>query len=74
MITVGAVGPDDLPTGFSNESGALDLSAPGIGILTAVPGSFDPDATKDGFAQLDGHVVRRADGRRRDRLGARRAP
>ena len=29
VITVGAVGPDDRPTGFSNESGALDLSAPG---------------------------------------------
>ena len=50
VITVGAIGPDDKPTGFSNESGALDLSAPGIGILTAVPGSFDPDATTDGFA------------------------
>ena len=54
VITVGAVGPDDKPTGFSNESGAVDLSAPGIGILTAVPGDFDPDATKDGFSFVDG--------------------
>jgi hypothetical protein len=54
VITVGAIGPDDEPTGFSNESGALDLSAPGIGILTAVPQEFDPDGTPDGFASLAG--------------------
>ena len=54
VITVGAIGPDDRPTGFSNESGALDLSAPGIGILTAVPAAFDPDGTPDGFAALAG--------------------
>jgi hypothetical protein len=54
VMTVGAVGPDDKPTGFSNESGALDLSAPGIGILAAVPAGFDPDGTSDGFASLDG--------------------
>ena len=54
VITVGAIGPDDKPTGFSNESGAVDLSAPGIGILTAVPAAFDPDGTPDGFAVLDG--------------------
>ena len=54
VITVGATGPDDAPTGFSNESGALDLSAPGIGILTAVPARFDPDGTRDGFALVAG--------------------
>jgi hypothetical protein len=54
VITVAAIGPDDKPTGFSNESGAVDLSAPGIGILTAVPAAFDPDGTPDGFAALAG--------------------
>jgi subtilisin family serine protease len=54
VITVGAIGPDDRPTGFSNESGALDLSAPGVGIFTAVPKAFDRDGTPDGFALLDG--------------------
>ena len=46
VITVGAIGPDDKPTGFSNESAAVDLSAPGIGILTGVPAAFDPDGTR----------------------------
>jgi subtilisin family serine protease len=54
VITVGAVGLDDRPTSFSNESGALDLSAPGLGILTAVPSSFDPDPSDDGYASLAG--------------------
>ena len=52
VITVAAIGPDDKPTGFSNESAAVDLSAPGIGILTAVPAAFDTDGTADGFAAL----------------------
>ena len=54
VITVAAVGPDDRPTGFSNESAAVDLSAPGIGIFTGVPASFDPDGQRDGFAFLAG--------------------
>ncbi len=54
VITVAAIGPDDRPTGFSNESGAVDLSAPGLGIFTAVPARFDEDGTRDGFAWLDG--------------------
>ena len=44
VITVAAIGPDDKPTGFSNESGAVDLSAPGIGILTAVRRRSTPTA------------------------------
>jgi hypothetical protein len=54
VLTVGAIGPDDKPTVFSNESAAMDLSAPGIGILTGVPAGFDPDGTPDGFAALAG--------------------
>ena len=54
VITVSAIGPDEQPTGFSNASGAVDLSAPGLGILTAVPAAFDPDGTPDGFAALAG--------------------
>jgi hypothetical protein len=56
VVTVGAIGPDDAPTSFSNESAAVDLAAPGIGILTAVPPAFDPDGTANGrgFAVVDG--------------------
>ena len=55
VITVAAVGPDDRPTGFSNESAAVDLSAPGLGILTAVPAGFDTeDGNPDGYAFVDG--------------------
>jgi hypothetical protein len=54
VITVSAIGPDRKPTGFSNANGAVDLSAPGIGVLAAVPGAFDPDGVPDGFAVLAG--------------------
>jgi subtilisin family serine protease len=49
VITVAAIAQDDRPTGFSSESGAVDLSAPGVGILTAVPTAFDPDGVEDGY-------------------------
>ena len=42
VLTVSATDPDDKPTGFSNESAAVDLAAPGIGILTAVPVRLRP--------------------------------
>jgi hypothetical protein len=54
VLTVAAIGPDDKPTFFSNESAAVDLAAPGIGILTAVPTTFDPDGNGDGFAAVSG--------------------
>jgi len=54
VLTVGAIGPDDKPTFFSSESAAVDLAAPGIGILTAVPAAFDPDTNGDGFAGVNG--------------------
>jgi len=54
VLTVGAIGQDDTPTFFSSESAAVDLAAPGIDILTAVPAAFDPDDTDDGFAAVAG--------------------
>jgi hypothetical protein len=54
VLTVAAIGPDDKPTFFSNESAAVDLAAPGIGILTAVPVAFDPDKNGDGFSAVSG--------------------
>jgi hypothetical protein len=54
VLTVGAVGADDKPAFFSNESAAVDLAAPGVGVLTAVPVAFDPGNDGDGFHPVDG--------------------
>jgi len=55
VITVSAVGPDERPSSFSDENGAIDLSAPGVGILAAIPVQFDTeDGSADGFAYMDG--------------------
>jgi subtilisin family serine protease len=54
VLTVAAIGSDDKATYFSSQSAAIDLSAPGVGILTAVPLTFDPDGNGDGFALVDG--------------------
>jgi hypothetical protein len=49
VLTVAATGADDKPTFFSNESAAVDLAAPGVGILTAVPPGSDKDGpNRDG--------------------------
>jgi Subtilase family len=54
VVTVAAVGNDLKPAFFSSASAAVDLSAPGVGIVTAVPARFDDDGTADGYAALTG--------------------
>jgi hypothetical protein len=54
VLTVAAVGPDFQPSFFSNANAAVDLSAPGEGILAAVPTAFDGDGTPDGYEALSG--------------------
>jgi Subtilase family len=54
VLTVAAVGADLRPAFFSNANAAVDLSAPGLGILTAVPARFDDDGPVDGYARLSG--------------------
>ena len=54
MITVAAVGNDLKAAYFSSASAAVDLSAPGVGILTATPPQFDEDGTKDGYEAVTG--------------------
>src|SRR4051812_4929913 len=54
VLTVAAVGPNNTSSYFSNASAAVDLSAPGQGILTAVPTAYDPEPPADGYAPLDG--------------------
>jgi hypothetical protein len=54
VLTVAAIGPDLRPAYFSNENAAVDLAAPGIAILTAVPPAFDEDGSVDGYARVNG--------------------
>jgi hypothetical protein len=54
VLTVAAVGPDGKATGFSNENAAVDLSAPGVAIMTAVPPAFDTEPPADGYMHMSG--------------------
>jgi hypothetical protein len=58
VLTVAALAADDRPTFFSSESAAVDLSAPGLNVLTAVPRragkDFDSDGSVDGFMHVSG--------------------
>jgi hypothetical protein len=54
VITVAAVGNDLKPPFFSSASAAVDLAAPGVGILTATPAQFDEDGTADGYEAVTG--------------------
>jgi hypothetical protein len=54
IVSVAAMGPSGATSSFSTSNGAVDLSAPGESVLTAVPKAFDDDGLKDGFERLDG--------------------
>ena len=54
VLTVAAVDSDLRSSAFSNSNAAVDLSAPGEGILTAVPRALDEDGERDGYMRLDG--------------------
>jgi Subtilase family len=54
VLTVAAVGSDLKPAYFSSASAAVDLSAPGVGILAATPPQFDDDGTADGYEAVTG--------------------
>src|SRR5262249_25061806 len=54
VITVAATTPDDKSAAFSNANDWVDLSAPGVGIETAVPPNLDDDGTPDGYESLSG--------------------
>ena len=49
VVTVAAVGSDLKAPFFSSASAAVDLAAPGVGILSATPPQFDEDGTRDGY-------------------------
>ncbi|HEX5621100.1 MAG TPA: S8 family serine peptidase [Solirubrobacteraceae bacterium] len=54
VLTVAAVGPDGKSSYFSNANTAVDLSAPGEQVMTAVPPALDGDGTKDGYELQSG--------------------
>jgi hypothetical protein len=54
VVTVAATTSDDRSASFSNANAAIDLSAPGVGIMTAVPPSLDSDGSPDGYQPLNG--------------------
>ena len=54
VVTVAATTPDDKSAPFSNANAAVDLSAPGVGILAAVPFALDGDGAQDGYQALSG--------------------
>src|SRR5918999_1205606 len=54
VLTVASVGPDLSSSFFSNTSAAIDLSAPGEEIMTAVPPALDGDGVADGYERQSG--------------------
>jgi hypothetical protein len=54
VLTAAAVGPGGKGTGFSNANAAVDLSAPGVSIMTAVPVALDEEAPADGYEHQSG--------------------
>src|SRR4051812_31762204 len=54
VITVAATDQDGKSASFSNANNAVDLSAPGVNILAAVPPSLDEDGTADGYQLVSG--------------------
>ena len=54
VLTVAALGPGNTSSLFSNASAAIDLSAPGENIMTAVPPALDGDGVADGYERQSG--------------------
>ncbi len=54
VLTIAAVNARLDSSSFSNSNPAVDLSAPGESIMTAVPAALDDDGTPDGYTRLDG--------------------
>jgi hypothetical protein len=54
VVTVAATTSADKSAQFSNANNAVDLSAPGVNILSAVPPTLDGDGAQDGYEALSG--------------------
>jgi hypothetical protein len=57
ILTVAAVNRKRRSAFFSSENNAIDVSAPGVDVLTAVPTAFDEDGKRDGLTSVDGTSV-----------------
>ena len=73
VLTIAAVNARLDSSSFSNSNPAVDLSAPGESIMTAVPPALDDDGTPDGYTAPGRHQLLGPDGLRGRRLGARGA-
>jgi hypothetical protein len=49
VLTAAATTPDSKSAYFSNANAAIDLAAPGVNVMTAVPPALDGDGTQDGY-------------------------
>jgi subtilisin family serine protease len=54
VVSVAATDNKDHSASFSNANDWVDLSAPGVGIMTAVPPALDDDGVQDGYELLSG--------------------
>ena len=54
VLTIAATDLNGMSSYFSNANAAVDLSAPGEQIVTAVPRAHDPDRDGNGYGLLDG--------------------
>jgi hypothetical protein len=54
VLTVAAVGRDNSSSFFSNANAAIDVSAFGENIMTAVPPALDGDGVRDGYQRQSG--------------------
>lgn len=54
IITVAALAPDLSAAPFSTANAAVDVSAPGVDVLTATPMSLDADGERDGYTASSG--------------------
>jgi hypothetical protein len=54
VLTIAATDPNDQPAFFSTQNAGIDVSAPGVGILVAVPPALDTDGNQDGYQVDDG--------------------
>ena len=54
VMSVSSMGPSGASSSFSTANGAVDVAAPGEGVLAAVPPALDTDGLPDGYQRLDG--------------------